>query len=130
MEVLEGKFRPDKIRRCALFEDAAKLFLEDHCKQKKSHRDDCYRMKRLVSVFGGKALSEITPQDMQRLRGKLSQEVSVGTINRHLALLKTMFNKMVEWGKADNNPASNVRLLHENNHRIRYLTDDEELRLK
>jgi integrase len=132
-EIKEGKFFPEKIKhkREILFEDMVKLYLEDHAKpNKRSYKDDIHRKKRLIDFFKGKSLSEISRQDVERFKARLSQEVSPATVNRHLALLKTIFNKAIEWGKTKTNPVQGVKLYRENNQRVRFLSEEEEARLK
>jgi integrase len=51
-------------------------------------------------------------------------------VKRHLALLSGVFNKAIAWSKTKLNPIKDVKLLKENNERVRYLTDEEELILK
>jgi len=51
------------------------------------------------------------------------------TINRELACLKHLFNKAIEWGYAWSNPVKAVKLVKENNSRVRYLEGDERERL-
>src|SRR5207244_1124188 len=48
-----------------------------------------------------------------------------GTINRHLTLLKHLFNQCIEWKFAKVNPMDKVHTFRENNGRTRYLTEDE-----
>ncbi len=132
-QIREGMFFSEKLgqRRDMLFKDMAKLYLEDHSKvNKRSYPSDCYVMVRLEQAFGEKALSEITVQDVERLKGRLAQEVSVATVNRHLALLSGVFNKALAWKKTKANPVSGVKKFKENNERTRYLTEEEEPRLK
>jgi integrase len=50
-------------------------------------------------------------------------------VNRALALLKTLFNKAVEWGRLETSPAARVKKLRESNGRDRYLDRDEACRL-
>ncbi len=132
-EVVEGKFFPENLRRRRemLFKDMVKLFLEDHSKvNKRSYRDDIYRVKRLLDAFGRKALSEISTQDVERLKARLVREISPSTTNRYLTLFKTILTKAVEWGKTEANPAKGVKLFRENNQRVRFLSEDEEIKLK
>ena len=49
------------------------------------------------------------------------------TRNRHLAMLKAMFNKGMEWGVAIENPVAGIKRLRENGSRTRFL-DSEEIR--
>ncbi len=132
-QIREGLFFPEKLgqRRDMLFKDMAKLYLEDHSKvNKRSYPTDCHVMVRLKQTFGEKALSEITVQDVERFKGRVAQEVSVATVNRHLALLSGVFNKALAWKKTKANPVSGVKKFKENNERVRYLTEEEEVRLK
>jgi len=130
-EVREGRFFPPARTREVLFKDMVQLFLDDHAKPgKRSWRDDLYRSKRLIEVFGNKSLSSISTQDVERFKARLAQEVSLATANRCLALLKTIFNKAVQWGKAQANPVEGVKLFKENGQRTRFLSEEEEDRLK
>ena len=131
-EIREGKFFPEKIqrRREMLFRDMAKLYLEEHAKvNKRSWKTDEERLKRLVERFGDMRLSEITRQDVERLRAVLAQELSHATVNRYMALLKTVYNKAIAWGKTKHNPVQGIKQFKET-HRIRFLTDEEEESLK
>ncbi|NIN91918.1 MAG: hypothetical protein GTN76_14540, partial [Candidatus Aenigmarchaeota archaeon] len=112
-EIREGKFFPEKVRRKRemLFKHMVKLYLEDHARlNKRSYSDDVCRAKRLSVAFGDKALSEINPQDIERFKAKLSQEVSQTTVNRHIELLKTIYSKAIQWAKSEVNPAKDVKL--------------------
>ena len=127
-----GKFFPEKIqrRREILFRDMAKLYLEEHAKvNKRSWKTDEERLKRLIERFGDMRLSGITRQDVERLRAVLAQELSHATVNRYMALLKTVYNKAIAWGKTKHNPVQGIKQFKET-HRIRFLTDEEEERLE
>src|SRR5262249_22822554 len=56
--------------------------------------------------------------------------VRPATVNRALAFLKRVFNVAIADGLIDSNPVRAVKLLKENNARVRYLTDEEEPRLR
>ena len=131
-EIREGKFFPEKIRgrREMLFQHMAKLYLEEHSKvNNRSWKTDQERLQRLVGHFGDKRLSEITRQDVERFRGSLARELSQATVNRYIALLKSIYNKAISWGKTNLNPVQGIKQFKET-HRIRYLTDEEEEGLK
>ncbi len=131
--IRDGMFFPEKLgqKKDMLFKDMAKLYLEEHSKvNKRSYVTDVYYMRRLTKSFGEKALSEITVQDVERLKGRLAQEIAVATVNRHLALLSGVFNKAFAWKKTKANPVREVKKFKENNERTRYLTEEEEPLLK
>lgn len=133
-EIREGKFLPEKVnerRRAVLFEDMLTLYLDEYSKvNKRSYKTDLAQAVRLRRELSGKTLQEITTQDVERLKGKLKEEIAPATVNLHLALLKHLYTKAMEWGKADKNPAKPVKFFRANNARVRYLTEEEEARLK
>ena len=52
------------------------------------------------------------------------------TANRYRAVFSLIFREAMRNGKATSNPARLVKLRRENNGRIRFLSDDEEQRLR
>ena len=66
---------------------------------------------------------------IERFKTERIKEVSPATVNRHLACLKSMFNKAIQWGKVEENPVKKVKLLKEHNKRLRYLEKEEIVRL-
>ena len=63
-------------------------------------------------------------------RDKIRERASAATANRHHSLLRSMLNKAIEWDKFSGpNPASRVKQERENNHRLRFLSEQEVCRL-
>ena len=60
---------------------------------------------------------------------KRAQQVSRATVDKALAVLKAFFNWSIGHGLAANNPVRRVKLFHEDNSRLRYLTREEYDRL-
>jgi integrase len=123
------------VSKCAwpvvLFNEIAEDFLAYSREHKKSAEHDEARMSRLEEMFGNRPVGEISTQDVERLRAALGKNLSAASVNRHLALLKVAFNRAMraEPPKAERNPVRGVKLLKENNERVRVLTDAEESRL-
>jgi hypothetical protein len=46
-------------------------------------------------------------------------------VNRYVALLKNLFNKAIDWSKAEHNPVTGIKQFKET-WRVRYLTEEEE----
>jgi integrase len=112
------------------FEKFADEFLELYSKQnKRSWARDEASLKNLKPFFKGQELQDIGPEDIERYRAKRKADVSLATINRELACLKTLFNKAIEWGKLESNPAQKVKKFREANIKERILTDSEYRRL-
>jgi integrase len=71
----------------------------------RSHRNNMERWKRLEAFFGrSTALTEVTPSRILELRAELSAEVANATVNRYLALLRTILNYAVVAGYLQASP--------------------------
>jgi len=94
-------------------------------------------LKGLIPYFGDKYLHEITTWFIEKYRHERRTEnhkspdksIKPATLNREIALLKHMFTKAIEWGFLKENPAKSIKLLKENNRRLRFLSEDEINRL-
>ena len=70
---------------------------------------------RLTPALGNKPIDQIVPEDVEALRRKMiGQELSNGRVNRHLALLRRVFNLALHWGVFQGrNPAKSPGMLQE-----------------
>jgi integrase len=95
-------------------------------RQRAAHNVEAYLRKRILPAIGKKALDEVTSQDVAELRRKLvSEDLANGTVNRHLATVRAMFNQALKWELYQGrNPASSPGMLREV-HRDRYLSATE-----
>ncbi|MHB1313014.1 MAG: tyrosine-type recombinase/integrase, partial [Gemmatimonadaceae bacterium] len=82
--------------------------------------------QKIIPALGAKALDEITRQDVQAFRRDLiARGMSNAYVNRPLVILRRVLNLAIEWGQiGGSNPAAKPGLLPEQ-HRERYLTDDQ-----
>ena len=101
-------------------------------KRKKSRYTDEQLSKALRKFFGKKAPSKITPEEIHeyidtRLDSLtfMKTPVTRGTVNRELALLKSVFNKAERYGKTYRNPTKAVQKLPGQNVRDRVLSREE-----
>lgn len=129
--IREGRFFPEQVnRRTRLFDEVVKDWLEYASTNKRSANMDVTRSRRLLAAFGGKPADALTPQEIERFKADLKAEGwTDATVNRHLALLKSMLNMAVRNEKLERNPAKAVKLFRENNTVVRYLAEGEETRL-
>lgn len=114
------------------FEEFGKEYVERHSRiYNKSFATDEHRLKNLNKIFGSKYLFEITPKDIEDYKMvRLKDDIKAATINRDLALVRSMLNRAKEWGRLVRpNPCANMRKLRENNERLRFLSEDEIARL-
>jgi len=135
-QIREGKFFPEMIQEkhkyCISFKKMAEDFLDKHSKlKKKSWGSDEQRLERCKDHFGNMPLSSIKKKQIEGFLETLItvDELSQATVNRYTALLKTLFNKALEWEECKENPVKGIKLFREQ-HRIRFLSDAEEVKLK
>ena len=95
-------------------------------RQRSCQNVDGYLRLRILPAIGKKALDEVTPQDVAELRRKMVGEgLANGTVNRHLATLRAMFNQALKWELYEGkNPATSPGMLREQ-HRDKYLSPAE-----
>jgi integrase len=86
----------------------------------------------LLSAFRDRAADSITPGDLEHHVTRIAEERdwAPASINRYRALISLIFPLGIENGKAKENPARLVKPRHINNARIRWLSPEEESRLR
>lgn len=109
------------------FNEFKKTYIEQHSRHKRGHKTSLIHLKRLSSFFGDMSLVRITPDDVLKYMIEREKQVSAATVNREIAVLKTMFNKAIEWEKygVERNPVKKVSFLEEESRRERILTPGE-----
>lgn len=99
---------------------------------KLSYKKDVSTLKYIKSFFGlNTIVQDITPMKIEEFKNhlKLERRVKNSTINKYLAVLSKMFNLAIDNEVITKNPLTKVSKLREDNHKIRYLTTEEEVRL-
>ena len=99
---------------------------------KKSYKHDVYSLNIIVNYFGTSAIvQKITPKKIEDFKQYLKSERNLknSSINRYLEILSKMFNLGIDNEIIRNNPLKKTAKLREDNHKIRFLSMEEELRL-
>ncbi len=127
--VLTGQHVP---RRRVAFAELAEEYLA-WAKRQKSFPTKRGLIRQLLQAFGNRPLETFTIQRVEAYQTQLLQRgLTPATVNRHLATLKHMFTKAVEWEMVDEAVLRRVRRvkqLPEHNQRLRYLSQEEITRL-
>ncbi len=134
-QALEGKKLPEKMRsRAILFGELLDDAIEHVKSQAEPGKDGRYscKIKLIRDAFGSAEVANITPQDISRwmAKAKRENEWKPATANRYKALISLSFRLGIENGKCTHNPARLVRRMREHNERARFLSEDEEKRLR
>jgi len=125
-EIAEGKFLERRKEIRTTLADMIALYINSYAKpSKRSWKDDERMLNGWLAYFGNVRLSEISPLKIEGYRAARKVNVSVATVNRELAVLRTMFSKAISWDKATVNPAKLVKPYKENNIRTRFLEKGE-----
>lgn len=111
-----------------IWQDAVVRWLTEQS-HKKSIEMDKVRLRWLDQHLHNVSLDEITKTKVDAIKSaKKLEGVSNGTVNRTLALLRSILNRArQEWEWIDTTPS--VRLLPEQSNRIRWLSHEESIRL-
>jgi integrase len=146
-EVRMAKFLPEEVKGKHQRATVAEI-IDDYVEAGKSRKlkaieDVKQRLGWFRQQIGGLPARSVTANDIEACRRRLNEgrlpsnkqkTVKVGgravaTVNRYLATLKSAFYLALKSGKVDKNPVSLVKLSKENNKRVRWLTEEEEVRL-
>jgi integrase len=129
-QCVEEKAFPSQQGKRLGFDKMCDLYMEKHSKvNKRSWRSDEIIVKKLTRHFSSAPLNSITPQKIEEYKATRRGSVKEATINRELAVLKTIFSKAVLWGYTAMNPVKLVRLYREELKPVRILTADEKRKL-
>lgn len=133
-EIREGRFFPEQIRRRdVLLADAIDEYLARKKSKLRAYGDwerigECWKK---APETKAKTLRQVASRDVEHYRERRRAEgAAEGTCNRHLTLLRAVYNLAIADGKAEANPVVSGLFFKETNQRVRYLSDDEETRLR
>jgi integrase len=132
-EALQGKKLPEKLRRATVtFSEIARDALAYSRAHKRTYDDDVQRLERIRGWFGDRSADSVTPQDIERHFEECieEEEWAPSTVNHYRSLLSLSYRLAIRNGKTSTNPARATRHRREDNSRVRYLTPEEEAKLR
>jgi site-specific recombinase XerD len=132
-EALQGKKLPEKLRRATVtFADISRDALAYSKAHKRTYVDDLARLERILGWFRDRSADSITPQEIERHFEQCIEEEkwAPSTVNHYRSLLSLTYRLAIRDGKATSNPARATQHRREDNSRVRYLTPEEETKLR
>ncbi len=130
-EVREGRFFPKAVRH---IEQTVSEAIDGYLLRKEGILRHFRHYKRLgrywKDAYGSRSLGSIEPAEIEGYAAGRRKTVSPATVNRELAFLKRIYNDAIQNGKVSANPVRRVKLFKENNARVRFLTEEEENKLR
>jgi len=131
--VLEGKKLPEKFRKPLFtFSQIAEDAVEYSKRNKRSYRTDVPRFVRLKKWFGNYPADELTPKEIETTLARVGDEHAwaSSTFNHYRSLMSLTYRLGVLNRKVTSNPARSVPHRREDNSRVRFLTAEEEKKLR
>lgn len=95
-----------------------------------SYETDQMRLKQLLPLIGNVPADKLTPDRIEATLAGLRARVSTSTTNRYRSLISSIYAFALRSGRMAVNPVSRVKRYKENDSRLRWLKDDEELKLR
>lgn len=110
------------------FKEAFQLYYNRHVvdKNKKGtvRKDIIHRMNKILPILGNRDIETITTPGLIKLHSEIGKKYGHYTANRAIAYIRAIFNKMIQWGFAEKNPAIGVEKFREQK-RERFVSYEE-----
>ena len=131
VDIAEGKYLDINKCKNVLFDKFSQQYLDAYVRiENRNFVKQRNLVNSLVKHFKGKYLHKIDPLMIRQFMAQRLKKVKPASVNRDLSMLKSMFNRAIEWGMySGKNPACGIKKIPENNSRCRWLTEDEQERL-
>jgi integrase len=132
-EALEGKKLPEKLRRPVVpfseICDDTEAYIKDRYAKPKH---DLGRLEHIKKWFGSRSAESIDSAEIEDALNKAKGEGnwSASSFNHHRTLLSLTFRLAIRNKKAKENPVRGIPRVAENNSRVRFLTAEEEQKLR
>lgn len=115
----------NQAKREMIFYDLFNEFMERYSKKsKKSWKYDEREINKFCSEWFKRKISSITNSEVRLLHEKIKDNNGLYQANRILERVRAMYNKAIEWGYIDKNPALNIKKFKETS-RDRFIQPDE-----
>ena len=126
-EIMKGHYDLVDNTENTTLQQAIDMYLEYSKANKRSYKLDENYCKIFAEYFGKNTrLKDITPQKIERLKLQLKNGRKNATVNRYIEALGTLFNIAISNNIAKINPLKQIKKLKQDNHKLRFLTKEEE----
>lgn len=126
--IKEGKQPQVKKIPNIIFRELAVEYIK-WAERQRAYKQKAILINQLVGIFGNYPLRHFSTKMLEQYQTERMQKGNKpATINRHLATIKHMFTKAVDWEYVEEEALKRVRKvkqLEENNRRLRYLSREE-----
>ena len=128
-DIVKGRFELKREAKDCRFSEFAVVYAKHLRSTRSGWKKELSRLKNLVRYFGSKMLGDVATYDVECFKAERKKTMAGATVNRDLALLKTMYNKASQWKFfRGENPVRGVTFFPERQ-KERILSDEEAQRL-
>ncbi len=114
VQVMDLREFPERIARSRLFSEIAEKFWDLHGSKLRSAKSWGYTLSPIVARFGQKKLGSIGVADIQHYYNEVKTRTCSTTANKHLTLIKLIFNCAKKWGDFhEENPCGRYKVERE-----------------
>jgi len=130
-EVIQGKFNIESVKKYISLEDLITKYLDWIKDNQKTSTREKSVLKIFLNYIRQKRINEITTWDIEQYKSKRKKDsLKPSTINRELTVLKSMFNRAIEWDELKTNPVKGVKKAipfteSEHERKAQYITSDD-----
>lgn len=129
-DIMRGDLRMiDKSKKKITLKEAIELYLDYSKTNKRSYQLDENYCSVIFEEFKNIPLADLTPQKIEDFKTRLIIGRKPATVNRYLEAMSKMFNLCIDYDYIQFNPMKKVKKLKQENHKIRFLTKEEESRM-
>ena len=131
--VLEGKKLPEKFRKPSVkFSQLLDDALAYSKRNKRSYKTDVPRIASLKEWFGAHPAEELTPKEIESALARMAEKGkwAPSTFNHYRSLMSLSYRLGILNRKLTSNPARSVTHRREDNNRVRFLSEEEEKKLR
>jgi len=131
--VLEGKKLPESFRKPAVnFRQLVDDALAYSKRNKRSYKTDVPRFTSLKDWFGSYPAEELTPQEIEKTLARAADKAkwAPSTFNHYRSLMSLSYRLGIQNRKVSSNPVRSVTHRREDNNRVRFLSAEEEQKLR
>jgi integrase len=132
-QVLEGKKLPENFRKPSVkFSQLLDDALAYSKRNKRSYKTDIPRIASLKDWFGSHPAEELTPKEIESILARAAdkEKWAPSTFNHYRSLMSLSHRLGILNRKVTSNPARSVTHRREDNNRVRFLTEEEEKKLR
>jgi len=132
-QALEGKKLLELLRKPSVnFGQVLDDALAYSRRNKRSYKTDVPRIASLKQWFGSHSAEELTPKEIENVLARAAEKEkwAPSTFNHYRSLMSLSYRLGIQNRKVSLNPARSVTHRREDNNRVRFLSDEEEKKLR